>query len=142
MALDSIIMDGDEVKFLPTFSGAVVSVKPGKIEASGKTTINGKKVCVEGDEKKIEITNCSYIMPPFTIPGSGTLKINNLTSGQLTQKTKSGNKSLLLEGKLFIALFEVQSPAELPTPPNTPDPVPLYIGQGKLISGNNKIKAT
>ncbi len=142
MALDIIIMDSDEVQFLPTFSGAVVSVKPGTLKASGKTTINGKKVCIDGDEKKVEVTNCSYIIPPFTVPGSGTIKINNLTSDQLTQKAKSGNKSLLLKGKLCIALFEVKSPAKLPPPVNTPDPVPMYIGQGKLMPKNTKIKAT
>lgn len=142
MAIDSIITDGDEVKFLPAFSGAFVSVKPIKIKASGTTTIKGKKICVEGDEKKVEITNCSYITPPFTIPGSGTLKIKQLASDQLTHKTKSGNKSVILKGKLFTALFEIKSPAKQPPPVNTPDPVPVYIGQGKFISGNHKIKAT
>ncbi|WP_298310723.1 hypothetical protein [uncultured Aquimarina sp.] len=142
MALDSIITDGDEVKFIPVFGSAIVSVQPGKIKASGKTTIKGKKVCIEGDEKKVEVANCSYIMPPFVIPGSGTLKIKQLAPDQLTQKTKSGNKNIILKGKFFVAVFEVKSPAKQPPPANTPDPLPMHIGQGMLIPNNTKIKGT
>ncbi len=141
MALDFVITDGDEVEFLPNFGPAIVSVKPGKMKASGQTTINGKKVCVEGDEKKIEITNCDYISGSF-LKGKGTLTIKKLVSSQLTQKAKSGNKSVILKGKPFIAQFDVTSPAKMPTPPNTPDPVPIYIGMGKFKAGNSKIKAT
>ncbi|MEP5340737.1 MAG: hypothetical protein ABJL44_00055 [Algibacter sp.] len=141
--MDLVIMDGDKVQF--STIGAITLLPPMPetvIEASGETTINGKKVCVEGDEKKIEIANCSYTMPPFTIPGSGTLKIKSLGPNQLTQKRKSGGKSFILKGKLFIAIFEVKSPAKQPPPVNTPDPMPFYIGQGKLIPSNTNIKAT
>ncbi|RKN01410.1 hypothetical protein [Aquimarina sp. AD10] len=141
--MDLIIMDGDTVQF--STIGAITLLPPMPttvIKASGETTINGKKVCVEGDEKKVEIANCSYIIPPFTIPGSGTLKINNLAPNQLTQKSKSDNKSLILKGKLFIAIFEVKSPAKQPPPINAPDPLPMHIGTGKLIPNNIKIKAT
>lgn len=140
--MDLIIMDGDKVEFSSV--GPITLLPPlprTVIQASGKTTINGKKVCVEGDEKKVEIS-CSYTMPPFIIPGSGTLKIKNLGPNQLTQKAKSGNKGLILKGKLFTAIFEIESPAKQPPPANTPDPMPLYIGQGKFIQSNIKIKAT
>ncbi len=141
--MDLIIMDGDTVQF--STIGAITLLPPMPttvIEGSGKTTINGKKVCVEGDEKKVEIANCSYTIPPFTIPGSGTLKINSLAPNQLTQKSKSGNKSLILKGELFTAIFEVKSPAKQPPPVNMPDPLPMHIGTGELIPSNNKIKAT
>ncbi len=141
MALDFVIIDGDEVEFLPNFGPAIVSVKPGKMKASGQTTINGKKVCVDGDEKNIELTNCDYISGAF-VNGKGTLKIKQLVSGQLTQKASSGDKSIILKGKPFIAQFDVTSPGKMPPPANTPDPVPIYIGMGKFKPGNNKIKAT
>ena len=82
MALDLVITDGDEVKFLPNFGVAIVSVKPGKMVASGETTIKGKKVCVEGDEKSVEITDCSYISGAF-VDGKGTLTIKKLVPNQL-----------------------------------------------------------
>lgn len=141
MALDLVITEGDEVTFLPNFGAAIVSVKPGKMEASGETTIKGKKVCVEGDEKNIEITGCSYISGAF-VDGKGTLTIKNLVPNQVAQKATSGGKSIILKGALFIAQFDVTSPAKMPPPANTPDPVPIYIGMGKLQPGNNKIKAT
>ncbi|WP_147404043.1 MULTISPECIES: hypothetical protein [Aquimarina] len=140
--MDVIIMNDDTVEFSKV--GLLTLIPPipkTTIKASGKTTINGKKVCVQGDEKKVEIT-CQYTVPPFSTPGSGTLKIMNLAPNQLTRKATSGNKKIILKGKLFIALFEVDSPATLPSPPNTPDPVPMYVGTGKLIPGNKKIKAT
>ncbi|MEM9686413.1 MAG: hypothetical protein AAF934_05765 [Bacteroidota bacterium] len=141
MASDSIIMDDDEVEFLPNFGSAIVTVKPGKIEASGKTTINNKNICVKGDEKSVAVSGCDYISGPF-VGGKGTLKIKRLVSNQLTKKAKSGGKSIILKGKPFIAHFEVTSPAKQPPPANTPDPVPIYIGLGKFKPNNEKIKAT
>ena len=140
MALDFVITDGDEVTFLPNFGAAIVSVKPGKMKASGKTTIKGKRVCVEGDEKKIAIANCSYISGAF-VGGKGKLTIKKLVSSQLTKKSKSGGKSIILKGKPFIAQFNVTTPAKMP-PDNKPDPVPIYIGMGKFKPLNIKIKAT
>ncbi len=140
---DLIIMDGDTVQFSTIAAITLLLPMPTTtIKASGETTVHGKKVCVEGDEKKVEIHNCSYMMPPFTISGLGTLKIKELAPNQFTQKSRSGNKSLILQGKTFIAVFEVKSPAKQPPPTNTPDPAPTYNGTGKLISNNNKIKAT
>ena len=142
MALDFVIFDGDQVNFLPACGGANVIVKPGKMKASGKTTIKGKKVCVEGDEKNVNVSGCTYMTPAFPIPGNGNLKIKQLVPNQLTQKATSGNKRIILKGQLFIAQFEVTSPAKQPPPANTPDPVPFYIGQGKLVPGNSKVKAS
>lgn len=141
MASDSIIMDGDKVEFLPNFGLAIVGVEPGEIEASGKTTINGKKVCVKGDEESVEVLKCKYISGAF-VEGEGTLKIKRLVSSQLTKKAKSGGKSIILKGKPFIAQFDVTKPAKLPPPTNTPDPAPFYIGMGKFKPNNEKIKAT
>ena len=137
MASDTIIMDGDEVEFsIPLIS---VNEKT-TIKASGKTTINGKKICVDGDEKSVEIPNCDYILGSF-VGGKGTLKIKQLVPNQLTKKAKSGNKSIILKGKPFIAQFDVTKPGAAP-PNNTPDPVPFYIGLGKFKPNNEKIKAT
>ena len=140
--MDQIIINGDSVVFSST--GPIILMPPlpiTAIKANGETTINGKKVCIDGDEKKVEMS-CSYTVPSFTIPGSGTLKIQSLSPEQLTKKTKSGTKSLILKGKIFTAIFEVESPAKQPPPKNTPDSVPSYEVNGEFIANNNKIKAT
>ncbi|WP_298548745.1 hypothetical protein [uncultured Aquimarina sp.] len=144
MALDTIILDGDKVLFDPTYGPATVVVKPGTIKASGKTTVQGKKVVVKGDESKVVVSGCTYTSPSFPIPGTGNLKVASLGPDQLTKKTKSGSKPIVLKGGVFIARFEVQSPAKFIPPGSAPisDPVPFYMGTGKLVPAIDKLKAT
>lgn len=144
MALDTIILDGDKVLFDPIYGPATVVVKPGTIKASGKTTVQSKKVAVKGDEAKVIISGCAYMSAAFPVPGTGNLKIASLGPDQLTKKTKSGNKPVVLKGSVFIAKFEVQSPAKFIPPASAPisDPAPFYMGTGKLIPSKHKVKAT
>jgi len=157
MPLDTLLIDGDVVLFDPIFIPensapipATVMVRPTKIEASGKTIVKGQKVCVEGDETKVLVTNCNYTSAAFPIPGFGDLKIKSLTANQTTQKSKSqsesegGIKTMLLRGTVFNAHFEVKSPAQLPIPGSAPkkDDATLYKGTGKFIPVNSTIKAT
>ena len=75
-------------------------------------------MCVDGDEKKVEVAGCSYYMTPqYPIPGTGTLKIAALAGNQKATKTSTGGKAVLLKGGNFTASFEVQSPAKQPPPP-------------------------
>jgi hypothetical protein len=141
MALDTIIINGDQVVFTPLFGSAIVSVQPGIMEGTGETTIKGESVCIEGDEKNVEIPNCSYIVPPFVIPGMGTLKIQQLAPNQVTQKVTSGGNGVIVRGGTFIAVFEVSSQAKQPPPSSAPDPMPKHMGQGQFIPTNTKIKA-
>lgn len=136
---DFILIDGDQVTFLPMFSPAIVVPKPGKLAGSGPATLNGKAICVDGDETKVEVTDCMYATPQYCIPGKGTLKIAKIASNQKAKKTKTGGKLVLLKGMQFTAKFEVQSPAKQPPPgPGSPipDPTPQYSGQGMFITTN------
>ena len=146
MAADIIIMADDTAKFESTFGVASLSgTLQGAMPASGKTTINGTKVCVEGDEKNLVVSGCMYKAPPFShVPGVGVLKIKSLAPNQLTQKTQSGNKAIVLKGAMFDSVFEVQSPAKFVAPlaPPQQDAAPSYAGKGQLIPANIKIKAT
>lgn len=147
MALDTIIIDGDQVIFQPAMGAATVVVKPGKMIASGKTTIKGVAVCVDGDEKRVEVPGCMYITKTHLKPGDGTLKISALASDQLATKSNSGNKAVILQGSEFDAVFEVDSPAEDIKPVASggspiPDKTGAYEGKGQLIPANTKIKAT
>ncbi|MCA8991594.1 MAG: hypothetical protein KDA88_06425 [Planctomycetaceae bacterium] len=142
---DFILLDGDQVTFLPNFGPAVVVVQPGKLSGSGPLTFRGKKVCVDGDEKKVSVPGCMYMTPQYSIPGTGTLKIAGLAGDQKTTKTKTGNKPILLKGQMFTAKFEVQSPAQQPPPgPGTPipDATPQYSGQGMFVTTNMKLRSS
>lgn len=142
---DHILIDGDMVQFLPSFGAATVVVRPGTIRGSGPSTFKGKKVCVEGDEDSVQVQGCMYISGAFSIPGTGTLKIDRLASNQQAGHTRSGGKKMLLKGATFQAKFEVQSPAQQPTPSGStvPDPMNQYMGgQGQFITTNTTYKGS
>ncbi len=130
---------------MPSFGAAMVVVQPGEMKASGPTTLNGKKICVDGDEKKVSVPGCTYMTPQYSIPGTGTLKIAALAGDQKATKTKTGGKAVLLKGGNFTAKFEVQNPAKQPPPgPGSPipDPTPQYSGSGMFITTNFKFCGT
>lgn len=141
---DTILIDGDLADFLPIVGVTVVIPQPGKLTASGPTTINGKKICVDGDEASVKVENCVYFTPIYSIPGKGTLKIKALAGDQLAQKSNTGGKPMMLKGGQFDAVFEVQSPAQQPPPgpgAPAPDATPQYSGKGSFMSTNTKFTA-
>lgn len=139
---DFILIDNDQVIFFPSFGPAMVVVKPGKIPGSGPSTFQGKRTCLEGDEKKVAVSGCMYTAGPFSIPGSGTLKIEALAGDQTAHHSDSGGKKLLLRGSQFTAKFEVQSPAREPGSSKT-DPVPVHKnGRGIFVNTNSKFQGT
>lgn len=136
---DTILIDGDLADFLPLVGVTVVIPQPGKLTATGKATINGKQICVDGDEASVKVENCVYFTPIYSIPGKGTLKIKALAGDQLAQKTHSGGKAMLLKGSLFDSVFEVATPAKQPPPgPGAPQPdqTPSYSGKGSFTPAN------
>ena len=88
---DFILIDGDKANFLPMFGAAIVAVKPGNMQASGPATLNGKKVCVAGDEKQVTVPGCVYMTPQYSIPGTGTLKIAALAGNRQSAHRGSGS---------------------------------------------------
>lgn len=142
---DFILIDKDKANFMPNFGAAVVVVQPGTLKGSGSVSLNGKKLCVEGDEKEVSVPGCSYMTPQFSIPGMGTLKIAALAGNQRATKTRTGGKAVLLKGGTFTAEFEVQSPAQQPPPgPGAPipDSTPKYTGTGTFITTNMKLQGS
>lgn len=138
---DFILTDGDIASFLPIFGAALVAVQPGTLTGNGKETVAGKPVCVDGDEKNVSV-ECSYIAPPYTIPGVGTLKIDTLANDQKASKTNSEGQPVLLKGNVFTAKFEIKTPAQKPPvalEPPVPDPSPSYAGQGMFQTTNAKV---
>jgi hypothetical protein len=140
---DLLIMQGDLAVFMPSFGAATVVVLPGTMQATGQTTHNGKNICVEGDEAQLMVPGCAYMTPVFPIPGMGTLKIDSLAGDQLTKKTKSGGKAIIIKGSMFNAKFEVNAPAQQPTPAGpVPDSSPQYSGHGQFVTSNVNFKVS
>jgi hypothetical protein len=142
---DFILIEGDIVNFLPNFGAATVVVQPGKLKGSGPCTLNGKKVCIVGDEAGVSVPGCTYATPQYSIPGTGTLKIASLGPNQTAQQTNTGGRPLLLKGGNFIAKFVVQSPAKQPPPgPGSPvpDSTPSYTGAGQFTTTNTMLKTS
>jgi hypothetical protein len=137
---DHVLIDGDKANFMPSFGEAPVVVQPGTLTASGPATLNGKKVCVAGDEASVSVNACMYTTPSYPIPGTGTLQIKKLAGDQTARKTRSGGTPVLLVGSSFEATFTVNSPAMKPKPPAPPDPDPKqqYTGTGTFTTTNTK----
>lgn len=146
MALDTIIIDGDLAKFEAAMGEATVVPAPGIMKASGKTTIKGKAVCLDGDETKVIVTPCVYTTKSHPVPGMGIYKISALGVDQLSTKSKSGNKAFILMGSKFEAVFEVLVPAQDLSKVPTGGPPVLdfgpHEGKGEFEPANSKIKAT
>ncbi|NER47636.1 MAG: hypothetical protein F6J92_13220 [Symploca sp. SIO1A3] len=136
---DFVLIDGDQVIFNPAFTPATVVVQPGKITGSAQQTYQGKKICVAGDENSVSVPGCTYMTPVYSIPGTGTLKIEDLGADQKAKEAKCSGKPVLLKGSVFTATFQVQQPAQMPPPgpgSPTPDPMPQYPGTGNFITTN------
>lgn len=142
---DTILVDGDQAVFMPNFGPAIVVVQPGRIRGSGPAQVGGKKICVDGDESSVSVPGCVYMTAQYSIPGTGTLKIDSLAGDQKASHCKTGGKPMLLVGSQFVAKFEVQAPAMQPPMGPTapvPDGSPSYSGQGRFVSLNLKARAT
>lgn len=142
---DFVLFDGDQVIFRPGFGQAVVSVKPGQVRGSGGIGLGGRKVCVEGDEKGVEVAGCAYITPRHSVPGSGTLRIAKLGPDQVAKHATDGGRALLLKGGSFVARFEVKVPAKQPSAgPVAPvaDTSKEYAGAGTFATTNRQFKVS
>ena len=143
MPADFILLTGDKVFFDPSFGPATVTdLKTGMLQGSASASLEGKKACIEGDEKNVMVQGCPYFTAQYSIPGIGTLKIESLAGDQKAQKTKFNNKPALLKGTNFNAVFDVMAPAQMPPPASTPDSMMKYSGgTGSFVTMNTKWKA-
>lgn len=143
--LDSILTSGDRAMFNPNFAKATVIVPPAGVVLTGTgiPTVNNKKICVVGDEKKVIVFGCSYTSPPFITPGAGILSIQSLATNQKSRKVKSKRKAVLLKGNMFNARFKVTVAATQPSAPAPiPDPMRFYPGTGYFTTTNRTTKGT
>ena len=135
---DSAIVSGDQVMFQPA-QGAATLIAPAiiPINGSGTMAVMGKPVCLEGDEKNVQLP-VPYIAGAYVIPGMGLLTIKQLAGDQLSKKTLN-SKKLILKGALFDSEMQVTAPAQQPTPSGpVPDPNAKYAGKGQFMTTNVK----
>jgi Contractile injection system spike tip protein len=97
--------------------------------------------CLQGDELPAAIAGpLLYTAPPFVTPGTGSITII-LMPTNLTIQT-SNQKPMLLKGATFQAVFNVQSPAMMPTPAGPqPDPIMVKPGTAQFITSNRIVTA-
>jgi hypothetical protein len=140
---DFIIVTGDMIKVtLPP--PTIVPVLQAPVPLTGtsqKVMVGGKPICLEGDELPPALRSpLPYTAPPFVIPGTGTLEITLLPTNK-TAQTDNGKK-ILIKGATFTVKFNVQTPAQQPTPGGpVPDPVKVKPGTAQFITGNMQVKA-
>jgi hypothetical protein len=123
-----------------SFPPATVIAPPGILTGTGRATVNGVTVCVQGDEASAMVAGAAYFTPAFPTPGVGILTITGLAPDQVSTKGSSGGRPILLRGSQYRAQLQVVAPA---TNPGTgaPDPVPIYSGSGSFMTVNTKAQA-
>jgi hypothetical protein len=141
--MDYVLIDADQALFEPTFGAAMVVVRPGMLRGSGPASLNGKRLCVVGDEASATVKGCLYSSGTYPIPGVGSLEVASLGSNQRTRTIQSGGQQLLLVGGSFTARFRVESPAQQPTAAGAPipDPMATYTGKGRFLTTNRILRA-
>ncbi|KMJ47018.1 hypothetical protein AB204_00545 [Xenorhabdus khoisanae] len=136
---EPIVTDGDTLQFEPQFESRKVNI-PGliKINGTGHAQVNGKKVCILGDEKRVTVS-ATYTTTTHMTPGTGTITITALDSSQQALQCTS-DAALIIKGKKFTAIFTPQSPA-INGNVNPPQPDPNYpspsSGKGSFITQQN-----
>ncbi len=138
--MDFTLVTGDQVIFATSFPPATVIAPPGILTGTGRATVNGAIVCVQGDEASAMVAAAAYFTPAFPTPGVGTLRITSLAADQISTKATSGGRAALLRGGRFQAQLQVLAPAVNPGS-GVPDPVPIYLGSGSFMTTNVKAQA-
>ena len=140
---DFILITGDKAVFNGILGEAFIiqpAILTANLAGTGTKKINGKKVCISGDERQVKLY-CSYVTKIHTSPGVGMLTISSLADNNIAKKTKSKGQPVMLKGATFKAKFQVAVPAMQPSAPSPiPDATPQYNGTGTFISKNLKVK--
>ncbi len=134
-----VLVTGDQAIYQPQFGLATVTVQPGQLSGSvSKFSVNGKSICVKGDEASAIVPGCAYFAGSYTIPGMGMLSVEQLAGDQVVSTCQINGTPLMVVGSQFIAKFTVTMPAQMPTPDGPkPDPKTEYMGQG-TFTGSSK----
>ncbi|MDE9453171.1 hypothetical protein [Xenorhabdus bovienii] len=134
---EAIVIDGDMLQFDPNFEHRQVKIlNPGKISGTGHAQVNGKKVCILGDEKQVRVP-ATYFTATHTTQGKGTITISALDTSQQALQCTSG-AVLIIKGQKFTAVFtpELLAINNTITPPEQ-DVMVKSLGKGSFITQQN-----
>lgn len=141
------LVTGDLVVFPVTgFTDPVLTADVSvPISGTGTMTVNGMKVCVDGDESSVTVV-CAYFTKAFPIPGSATLTIKSLDPAQKSQVATSKTKAAILATAEFIADLKPDAVLKAKITDasgvTTLDPTPSYPGKGRFQSQNTVAKTS
>jgi hypothetical protein len=140
---DFIIVTGDMIQVTippPTIVPQLMAPVP-LVGTGQNVMVGGKLICLEGDELPPSLRGpLPYTAPPFVTPGTGTLEITLMPNNK-TAQTMNGKK-VLIKGATFTVRFNVQTPAQQPTPGGpVPDPVAVKPGTAQFITTNMQTMA-
>lgn len=134
-----VIVDGDQLVFEKIFGAyTVIPIGATLINASGEASINNKKICILGDEKKVSI-KAAYTSPGFPISGDGTITIAALAPDQQAPFA-TATTPVIVVGSRFTALFTPGKPAGNAQSGLEPAPVPS-TGSGQFTHSQSFVTA-
>lgn len=135
-----VVIDGDALTFNPQLGAITITPPPQpQIRGSGEASIEGKKICIVGDEKQVSFT-VDYIKPPFVAsPGKGTLTIKALASDQQAAFATAPAK-IIVVGSQFTTQFQPTKPAQDPQGKPDPNMGPAQ-GTGTFINSQTFVTA-
>ncbi|CAQ84196.1 MULTISPECIES: hypothetical protein [Photorhabdus] len=133
-----LIIDGDSLLFEPLFGNRQVTIlMPATIRGSGHAQIQGRKIAIVGDEKKVQL-QAQYITPSHPVPGIGTVTIAQLDTSQQVNFCHSP-ATVIVVGQQFTARFTPSQPAINPS--TGPDVTTPSMGKGRFIASQHTINA-
>ncbi|OWO84285.1 hypothetical protein B5C26_04440 [Photorhabdus luminescens] len=133
-----LIVDGDNLLFEPLFGNRQVTILgPAIIKGSGHTQIQGKKIAILGDEKKVQL-QAQYITSSHPIPGMGIVTIAQLDTSQQANFCRS-TATVIVIGQQFTARFTPTQPAK--TQMGVPDMTTPSMGKGRFIASQYIVSA-
>lgn len=129
-----IVLDGDNLQFDPQFGNRLVTpLGPATIRGSGHATVQNRKVCVAGDEGKVQVQASYTTMAGHVTPGQGLITIAALAANQKTPRCSS-RAAIVIKGQKFTARFTPTQPAQKPGATPEPDAPAPSMGQGQFIT--------
>ncbi|NHB91624.1 hypothetical protein [Photorhabdus cinerea] len=133
-----LVVDGNSLLFEPLFGNRQVTILgPATIRGSGHAQIQGKKIVIVGDEKKVQL-QAQYVTPNHPIPGMGIVTIAQLNTSQQVNFCRSP-ATIIVVGQQFIARFTPTQPANNPS--TGPDVTTPSMGKGRFIASQYTISA-
>ncbi|MBS9431068.1 hypothetical protein [Photorhabdus hainanensis] len=133
-----LVVDGDTLLFEPLFGNRQATILgPATIRGSGHAQIQGKKIVIVGDEKKVQF-QAQYITPSHPVPGMGMVTIAQLDASQLVNFCRSP-ATVIVVGQQFIARFTPSQPANNPS--SGPDVTAPSMGKGRFIASQYVVTA-